>query len=78
MAPKGNKSIFLSSQETKNQNGGQSEDKVAIAGDTGRGTDDAFGLACCLEPKAAARFQVTQGLSGESSSQSVLGWMKWG
>lgn len=35
MAPKRSKRIFLSSQETKNQNGGQPEDKVATAGDTG-------------------------------------------
>lgn len=49
---------------TKNQNGGQSEDEVAIARDTGWGPDDPYGLASTLEPKTAACFHVTQGLAG--------------
>lgn len=61
-----------------NQNGGQSENEVAAAGDTGWGIDDVFGLASSFEPKAAACFHVTWGLSRESSSQSVLEWMRWG
>lgn len=58
---------------TKNQNEGQSEDDMVVAGNTGWGSDDPYGLASTFEPKPAACLHVTWDLTGASSNQSALG-----
>lgn len=52
---------------------------MAVTGDTGQRPDDPYGLAFPFEPKRAACFHVTWGLTGESSDQSIvvmdeMGW----